>query len=160
MSFADIRREVANVLNSVKGIGEVHEFRRHSTDWEKIFKRHVKNGQLNNWEISRSSVAQEIDNVQGAIGNEPLFQDAHLVVIVGHLVLNDAKQTEKTFQDLIDEVKRKFRTNLLLKNAGGETPTVLLPITVQVPIIDHRMFGGTLVHFAQMTILAVERVGG
>ncbi len=154
MSFTLIRSQIATLLKAVSGIGQVHEFRRHSTTWEEIYNRHKLDGRINNWEITRSATAQELDTIQGASGTEPLFQDTHSVVILGHMSLDDSKETEKTFQTLIDAIVAKLRINQILSG------NVLLPRSIQVPIIEHQMFGGILVHFTELNFEAIERVGG
>jgi len=154
MSFATIRTELATLLRSVTGIGQVHEYRRNTKTWEDFYLRHAKNMIVNNWEISRVSREQETIAVQNLGGTAPYYHDTHNLLIIAHMSVKDEDQTEKTFQDLIDAVATKIRQNYLL---GG---TVLLPREIQVPTIKHTMFGGVLVHYAELTYEAIERVGG
>ena len=154
MAFADVRDEIETLLKTVVGIGKVHDYRRHTTFWDEYFKRHVKDMRVNNWEITRRSFTQEVFAVQNADGTEPCFHDEHEVVINGYMSVNDEKATEKIFQALVDLVVAKFRVNNLLNGA------VILPMQMQVPIIEHRTYGGVLVHFAELTYAAIERVGG
>ena len=154
MSFATVRTEIKTLLESVAGIGKVHDFRRHTRFWDDFFQRHVADGQVNNWEITRRSFTQDVFAVQNAAGNEPFFHDQHEILITGYMSLNDANETEKTFQTLVDNIIAKIRVNNQLNS------TTILPRQLQVPIIEHRTFGGVLVHFAEMTFEAIERVGG
>ncbi len=156
MAFSDVRKEIANVLRSVDGIGVVHEFRRHSKTWAEIFERHTSKGRLHNWEITRSAKGQDIDAVQNAAGVDPFYQDNHTVLILGHLSLDDADKSEQIFQDVIDGITDKFRK---IPNSTLDQ-RILLPRTPQFSLIDYKMFGGTLVHFTQATLEAIERVGG
>ncbi len=154
MAFADVRAAFKALIATVTGIGKVHDYRRHTTFWDEFYARHKSSGQLNNWEITREAAAQEIIAVQNAVGTEPYFHDTHTLVLEGHMSLDDAAASEKAFQALVDAIVEKIRKNNRLGTA------VLLPESIQVPVIGHRTFGGVLAHFARMTFRAVERVGG
>ncbi len=156
MSFSDIKEEVARILEGVDGIGIVHKFRRHTTTWEEYFKRHVKDGQVNDWEITRTGLNDEISSVQNSAGVDPVFHDTHIVSIRGYVSLVDAKESETSFQDLIDRITERFR-KIDNSTLNGR---LIIPAFMQSPEIDHRSFGGVLVHFVQMTFTAVERLGG
>lgn len=154
MSYKVIRERIQTLLESVDGIGRIYTFRRHITTWEKVFSELTKNGKVNVWEITRTASAQDLEDVGAAIAVEPVYKDVHTINILGYLALNDANKTEETFQDLIDRIIEKIRLNSTL--GGG---VVLLPKSLQAPLIDYKMFGDTLVHFATLTFEAVERVG-
>lgn len=155
MAFAPIRDELVKILKAVKGIGNVHDYRRHTTSWADIYKRHrSEEGIINNWEITRTALAQDVSALDNLAGNEPFFHDNHSVLIVGHMTLNDEMVTEKKFQDLIDEIVKAIRLNNRLNGS------VLLPKQLQVPIIREFDFGGILVHNTEMTYEAVRREGG
>lgn len=156
MAFSDVRKEIANVLRSVDGIGAVHEYRRHTTTWEKVFERQTSKGRLHNWEITRSAKGQDIDAVQNAAGVDPFYQDNHTVVLLGFMAVDDASKSEQIFQDVIDRITDKFRK---IPNSTLDQ-RILLPRTPQFAIIDYQMFGSTFVHFTQATLEAIERVGG
>jgi len=154
MSYATIRSQIATLIGAVSGIGQVHEYRRNTKTWEEFYLRHVDKMIVNNWEISRTSREQESIAVQDLGGTEPFYHDTHQILIIGHMSVRDEDATEKTFQDLIDAIVTKIRQNFLL---GG---LVLLPRSLQVPTITHKMYGGVLVHYAELTYEAIERVGG
>ena len=154
MTFSDIKEEVANILEGVDGIGKVHRFRRHTTTWEELFKRHVKDGQVNDWEITRTALNDAISSIQNLAGVDPVFHDTHNVVILGYVSLVDAKESETTFQDLIDRITERFR-KIDNNTLNGR---IIIPAFMQSPEIGHRSFGGVLVHFVQMTFTAIERL--
>lgn len=154
MAFAAIRDEIKTILEGVAGIGKVHAYRRHTTFWDEYFRDHVKSGEVNTWEISRTATAQEIIAVQGSVGTEPFFHDTHSVLIVGRMSLKDDEKSEQDFQALVDAIVAAIRVKNLLNGK------VLLPKQAQVPVIEHRTFGGILVHYCEVTFEAVERVGG
>jgi len=154
MAFAEIRSRIVGLLKTVDGIGEVHDFRRHTTTWETLLSRGRKDFQFSHWEVTRSAARQALDAVEGLSGVEPWFQDIHDVLIIGRVGLDDERETEKEFQALIDRIVEKIRQNNMLGNV------LLLPRSLQVPVISHMMYGGVLVHYCEMTFEAIERVGG
>jgi len=97
MSYADIRDEIKLIIEAVPGIGRVHDYRRHTTTWGKIYRDHSKDDRLNNWEITRLAVAEDLSAAQSSGGLEPTYTDIHSVLILGHMALNDDKATEKAF---------------------------------------------------------------
>ena len=154
MAFKEVRDAIKTLLESVDKIGEVHDYVRHTVFWDEYIRDHVKAGELNTWEITRRAAAQEITNVQGATATEPYFDDTHSVVIIGRMSLTDDEKSEQEFQALIDKIVAKVRLDTLL---GG---AVLKPKSAQVPVIEHRTFGGALVHYVEITFEAIERIGG
>ena len=156
MSFADIRAEIVTILKTVDGIGQVHDYIRHTTFWNEYFRDHTKNMQVNTWEVSRRNTGEAVSAVENQVSVEPFYNDVHQVIILGRMSLNDDKASEKQFQTLISAIVEKFRqdpNNLL----NGK---VFLPRQIQVPIIEPRTYGGVLCHFCEMTYEAIERVGG
>ena len=154
MGFATFRDEVKTTLEAVDGIGQVYDHMRLLTHWEKFKQDAVKDGRVNIWEITRLTMEEELETPQNQGGVEGCFQDKHLIGIIGHFSVDDKKESEKTFQDLIDAIVEAFRVNNTL---GG---TVLIPQQPQVPGIGHEMFASVLCHAVQITFLAIERTGG
>lgn len=154
MTWATVRPLIETDLKAVEGIGAVHDYLRHTTFWNEYYERHRKDGQLHNWEITRRSLAQELFAVQNLSSTEPFFHDDHQAVMIGRMALKDEKKTEITFQDLIDAVVKKFRMDNRL---GG---VAIIPQQPQVPIIEHRTFGGVLVHYTEIEFPVRLRVGG
>ncbi len=155
MSYATVLKQVKTILEAVAGVKNVHDYRRHSKFWDEFFKKHVGTEKVvNSWEITRTEMAQDIRAVQGAGGNEPFYFDTHFILITGYFTVNDENATEITFQDLVDAVVAAFRVKPLLNNA------TIIPKEAQAPSIGHTMFGGVLVHTAEITFEAIEEVGG
>lgn len=154
MSWATIRPLIATDLKAVKGIGKVHEYLRHTTFWDEYIERHKEDGRINDWEITRRSLSQELFAVQNLSSTEPFFHDDHQALIIGRMALNDENKTEITFQDLIDAVVKEFRLDNRL---GG---IAIIPQQPQVPVIEHRTFGGILVHYTEVVFPVRIRVGG
>ncbi len=146
--------ELKSQLEQVANIGEIHERRRHTVFWDKFYKRHAKDGRVNNWEITRSEFLNDINAVQGALGAEPTFHDTHGITIFGHMSLNEKTKSEDAFQLIIDGIILRLQLNNRLNNA------VILPHQIQAAIIDHATLGGVLCHTVEMTYEATARVGG
>lgn len=149
-----IRLAIKAELNQVTNMGKVHEFERHTTFWDKYIREHSKKGHVNDWEITRVARAQDISALENLSGNEPFFHDLHRIKIRGRMGLKDAKETEKTFQQIVDDIALRIRLNTTLNGS------VLLPRQAQVPVIGHRTFGGVLCHYAEVDFEAIVRVGG
>lgn len=154
MSFATIRDEVKTILEGVTNIGRVHDFIRHTTFWSEFAKRHTDLQIINDWEITRTGLTQNLAAVQTQIAAEPTFDDIHTVQIIGRIGLQDSSESEKTFQTLVDAVITALRKNDDLNQ------TVVKPIQPISAIIDHDNFHGNLVHQVNITFDAQERVGG
>lgn len=154
MAFEPIRDAFVKLLEDVEGIGVVHNRIRHAVFWDKFFEVVNKNNRLSTWEVSRRALAQEIAAVQGASGNEPCFTDTHTLLLVGRLAVNDEDESELLFQDIIDAVTKAIRFNNRL---GG---AYLQPAFMQTEVIEHRTYGGALVHYCEMTLEARRREGG
>lgn len=154
MAFQPIRDELVKIIKAVDGIGKVHDYRRHTTAWVEIYERHKTGGVINNWEITRTALGQDVGALQNLAGNEPFFHDNHSILILGHMTVNDDKATEKTFQDLIDAIVKAIRLDNRLNGS------VLLPRSLQAPVINYSSFGGILVHNTELTYEAIRREGG
>ena len=155
MNFAAAREQVKIILEGVDDIGQVHDYRRHTDKWAEIRngKTWTKKMQFHVWEITRDSMEEDISTIGNSGGFEPLYTDIHNILVIGHLALNDDDESEKQFQDLIDNIVAAFRkpeTTLL-------NDVALLPSEMQVEIIAHEMFGGVLCHHCQMTFKAILR---
>lgn len=165
MTYALIRDEIKTTIEGVTGIGEVHDYRRHSTTWKEIFDRHknTATGKLLNWEITKQDESLALEAVGNAVSTEPFYRRTHGISILGVQALDEPGgpvdtageiPSEKEFQDLVESVVVELRQNNFLNE------TTLLQILPQVPIIGHDMFGGTLCHICQIVFGAIERVGG
>ena len=165
MPYEAIRDAIKTTILLVTGVGQVHDFRRHSTTWKEIFDRHkdTDSGRLLNWEITKQDEALALEAGGNAVSTEPFYRRTHGFSILGVQAVDEpggpvdtAGETpsEKEFQVLVESVVEELRKNNFLTN------TTLLQILPQVPIISHDMFGGTFCHICQIVFGAVERVGG
>lgn len=151
MPFAPIRDAFIKLLEKVDGIGQVHNRVRHEVFWDEFIKTANKNGRLNTWEVGRRELVQTIAAVGDAESNTPTFQDNHTLLLVGRMALNDKGESEVIFQALIDAITDAQRKDDRL---GG---AYLQPAFMQTELIEHRSFGGVLVHYCEMTLMARRR---
>lgn len=158
MSYSTILNELRLVLLSVAGIGNVHDRRRNSTFWDKYYASHRVGGQVNNWEISRTSLKKDVNAVQGAGGVEPLFHVEHEIEIRGHMSFSDGNDSETQFQTLLERIHIALTASFLLNG------TLILPLVDTDRAINieigHETLGGVLCHLAKINLSAIERIGG
>ncbi len=153
MPESAIRTQIYSILNSVADIGKVYDYERWAADWTtfiNLFKATIGGeDQIRGWEIGRRS-AKETKVIIGVTtgGNER----AHVFLLRGYLRVKDADASEKTFNALIETISTAFRSNLKLNN------TVERHDFIQAEIIDFRVFGGVLCHYAELTLTAYERI--
>lgn len=162
VSWSQLRDEFATLIGAVAGItggaGKVHKFWRNTNQWKAYFDKHKGNtSKINNWEITRSTAGEDLIAVENAVGTEPYYHDVWTVRVRGMYGVKDAddpNDSEKVFQQLIDDVVQKIRLNPLVNGR------VIVPRSIQVPIIEHRTFGGVLVHWAELDFEAIVRLTG
>lgn len=146
MSESTIRTGVYNVLSGVPDIGMVHDYERWNVDPGKfidLFKTTISGqGQIRGWEIGRS----------GPINDDGSSPRAHTYKIRGYMSINDAAVTEKTFNALIEAIADAFRGD---KTLGG---VALGHDFIQVDMIEIRMFGSVLCHYAELSLVVYEHI--
>jgi hypothetical protein len=146
MGVAAIRAQIATIMRSDAEIEIVHEYDRFSKDWPKFLALFADAaGKIHGYSITRRATPSRRDNV-------PTIQRAHQFLIRGYMGLNDAEATELAFQDEIEAIQTAFDSNNTLNG------TVLDADPLQVKIVENRVFGNVLCHYAELTIEARERV--
>lgn len=147
MGLAEIRTEIKNILQSVDGMGKVHEYERHTVDWKTFLSLFTDaNHLVNGWTITRSQV-QETEHASFGVNIR-----THDFRIRGYFGLKDSTQSEKTFQDLIDAVCSAFRSRETLNGSS------LKAGPPSVGIISRRHFSGILVHTCDITLEVQEYI--
>jgi len=158
MSYPLIRAQAAAILGAVSGIGVVHEYQRMAATWEKfldLFKD--SNNKINGCVITRTSRV----NRQITLGQKEI---AHIMALRFYMGLNDADETETTFQALVDAAVDTFQDNdyETLNDTCLTTHPDWGPMNgavgLQADIIDTRMFGSVLCHFAECKLCALELI--
>lgn len=146
MALEEIRAHIKSVLEGVSGIGTVHEYERWAADWTRylaLFKTSAD--KINGWTITRRGTASVRDTM-------PTIMRNHTFIIRGIYGLKDTDESELTFQALIEAIQDAFEDEYLL---GGYA---LNSGPMQVNVVENRMFGTILCHFAELTLPVEERV--
>ncbi len=141
MSETTIRQQIFTILSAVAGVGMVYDYERWSNDWGQfiaLFKDPATDSILG-WEISRAGVqGNNISNIE---------EDAtHTYLLRGYMSVQDAAATEKTFNTLVETVRAAFRGNHTLNGACYDAGPA------SATVIDTRMFGGVLCHYAEIRL--------
>lgn len=144
MGLPEIRTEIKSLLETVPGIGKVHDFERWTNDWKtflSLFK--TEENKINGWTISRSFTKEKV-HAATAVNIR-----THRIIIKGYYGLKDSIESEKTFQSLIESVCDVLRKNNDLNSScwGSDPP--------QVTKVYPRPFGGILVHACNI-VLSVD----
>ncbi len=145
MSESAIRTQIYTILSGVNDIGKVYDYERWSADWTtfiNIFKTTIGGvDQVRGWEIGRRSCSENMLTL-GEVDRP------HNFIIRGYMGVSDAAATEKTFNTLIEAIAAAFRTNLTLNGAAFLGHDYL-----QIELIEARMFGGVLCHYAELGLI-------
>jgi len=145
MSEATIRAQIKTVLESVSGIGIVHDYRRHSRSWATLKALFASAGTVSAVTFYRVACPADRDTM-------PTILRRHSFKLDFLRELDDAAATEKTFQALLDAVFEVFKANQTL---GGTCQNV---DPLQVDAIDTEDIEQTLYHVASCTLVCHERI--
>jgi hypothetical protein len=157
MSYPLIREQTAAILGAVDGMGIVHQYQRMAATWEEFLKcfKH-SDGKINGCVITRTSrVSRQI-----TLGQKEV---AHVMVLRFYMGLNDTEETETAFQALIDAAVDMFDDYETLNDTCLTTHPDWGPMSgavgLQADIVDNRVFGNVLCHFAECRLCALELKG-
>ncbi len=153
MPEATIRTAIYTILNAVTDVGKVYDYERWTADWTtfiNFFKTTIAGvDQVRGWEIGRRSVKeQRITLGTSSLGNEK----SHGFLIRGYMRVNDAEASEKIFNALIEAIATAFRTNKNLNGMANDHDFI------QGEVIEFRLFGGVLCHYAELSLTVYERI--
>lgn len=144
MSLATIRTQVKTILEGVSGIGLVHEYVRWATTWEKFlefFK--TSSNKINGATITR---VQTPETCESSDHNSR----RHSFLIRMYYGLKDDDESEITFQLLVENTCAAFRAKRTLNSTAEDSGPP------QVEILELRMFGTVLCHYAEISLDAEE----
>ncbi len=153
-NYLAILADIKTNLEAITDIGIVHDYYRYvanPTKFVTLFSYTPTGGSkhIRGWEITRIRAPE---HKRGAYFRHHIFK------LTGYLGLKDTDATDKIFQALIDAVCEKFRTAsdgatwyYLDGDNSDNSPC-------QVEIIEPRMFGETLCHYAEIILLVTERI--
>jgi len=154
MSLAAIREQIKVIMQSVPGIGIVHDYERWSNDWNKFLDRYKDvDGRINGCTFAR----EKRPKTQATIGET---EKAHIFVIRRIMGLKDSEATGIIFDDHIEVLGDAFDDFDTLNNTCRTINPDWGPMTdavgLQVEIIEPRMFGGILCHYAELRLCVIE----
>jgi len=150
-NYLAILADIKNKMDSIPDIGVVHDYERWASSWDQfisLFKSQAHN-QIRGWEITRGPVSEHLRGT---------YFRHHLFRIRGYMSLDDAQETDKTFQQLIEEVCNTFRNaqgGASWFYGNGDAPE---NSPAQVEINEPRMFGSVLCHYAEILLSVTERI--
>lgn len=143
-----IRTAIADKIAAVADAGRVHAWQRYApnnTEFRALYVASIGGAeQLRGWHVRRVATQETSD----ALGR---YVVTHRWEIRGYLGLDDAAQTERTFDTLIEALRDAFRTDETLGSLVASTVVdegAGLQLDEHVPV----MFAGTLAHMARLTL--------
>ena len=158
MSYSVILEDIRAKMAAITDIGVVHHYQRWSADWKKFLAHfaYTPEGsdqqEIRGWTISRAAAPEHL---RGAYFRHHIFR------LRGYLGLRDEVATELTFQELIEDICDTFRSATPADPAAnwyylyGDEPD---EDSAQVELIDIRIFGSTLCHYAELVLHCMERI--
>ena len=147
MALAEIRAAIATALATVANIGKVNPYDVLATREEdfKAFFLDRTLGFVQGWAITREMTTETDKDTE-------MNWSTHLMVIRGYRVIGASGATEADFQDLVEVVRARLRSE---RDLGGNATFVGPPI---VRIFEPRMFGAYLVHYVEILLPVREMV--
>lgn len=144
MSESAIRTGIKGALAGITGVGRVHDYERWTADSAQFLAlfQDAASKKIFGWEITRTGAKVEKPTQK--------FKVTHAYVLKGYYAVSDAAKSEKLFNAVIEAIVSKFISNHLAGTQG-----ICLP---QVGIIEFRMFGNVLCHYAEIRLDVAEIV--
>ncbi|MFQ5915383.1 MAG: hypothetical protein ACE5JS_19615 [Nitrospinota bacterium] len=143
MSWSAIRSQLKAVVETVPGIGVVHDYQRWEIEADNFQTLFVSGGRINVWMITRDASREE------EFAQQQNYR-RHQARIIGLYALDDSDATEKTFSDLLESICDTLRQKGDLNGAAESSGPP------QVKRDDHARFAGTLCHYGEITLEARE----
>ncbi len=156
--YLEILADIKAKMETVTDVGIVHDYYRWNKDYKTFIGLFAYNPtnqprQIRGWEITRISVEEHKRGY-------PAFFRHHKFRFSGYMSLQDKSETDKIFQELIDEVCNVFRN---VNAPDGSTWYYMdgdaeESSSGQAPIIKPKMFGNVLCHTTEITLIVTERI--
>ena len=166
-SYKEIAEALAFEVKGIAGIGRVHTFQRATADWDKYLDLFAVEGpegdrsRILGWMISRERATEELGSFAasspGGFLPAGMNRRVHHFLVLGFMGLKDEAGTELEFQDLIEAICDRFRSDTVLRLARNVASVERLT-PPQVEIVEPRTFGGVLCHYTEIRIQAIERI--
>jgi hypothetical protein len=144
----DIIQATATILGAVSGIGKVYSYRRWAADEASFKSLFVTAGTILAWTITREATDTD-DFEEGS-------HDFHAIVMRGWMGVKDSADTERTFQNLVEDVRTAFQTNRTL--IVESVVNAEFSDRVKVRKVDYVKYGEYLCHYAELELKVTDLV--
>lgn len=156
MSLDAIRQQIKIILSGVEGVGRVHDYTRFAADYARLLELFkTPEGRIGAVMFARERMLKQKMTIGGASAER-----AHIFRFRAVMGMEDAKATGIIFDDLLDRIEREFEKYDDLNGACLTCSPDWGPMSgqtgMQITLIEERMFGNVLCHYAEMSLCAVE----
>ena len=155
MALKQVKAQIAAVLKTVNGMGQVYTYRRNLSA-EKDQALLVAGGRLHVWFVSRENTALTDQSV-----NEGLVQQQDSMLVEGFMGVKDEDDTEEIFDGLVDDVLKAVNADRRPTNSGGTSlaGTVEVCSTPSVRKMEFANYGqsSVLCHHVEITMKTIPR---
>jgi hypothetical protein len=143
-----IKTKLEAVTGITGGAGKVYDYQRLSTEWNHFLGLFKTTGsKIHGWIITRVSTDEQLmTNYQS--------RRVFTFLLRGYMSVDDSEESEKDFQDIVENICTDFRKDMDLGigstiEPGDDEHTNGIGV-VQVKTVEARKFGAVLCHFAEL----------
>lgn len=150
-TISQIRDAIAGKIAAVPGSGVVHGFQRYAKREADFRQLYEDAGTIRGWYVRRTGT----DESSGALGRTTVV---HRWRVQGYRALDDATQSERDFDELVETVRDAFRADETL---GGVVATTVVGEQAGLQVEDSGpvMFAGVLSHGVRCALLTRHYLG-
>lgn len=151
-----IREQIKVILQGVPGVGVVHDRIRWASEAQKMLNLFKDSeGRINAVMFRRDKMAKT------SVSLEAQKMRAHVWLIIVIRAFSDEKSSELEFDDLLTEIEERFDDYDTLNGTCMSCDMAYGPMAdqsnIQIELVEPRMFGGVLCHYAELRLQTVER---
>lgn len=159
MSYETVSERIKLILSTVEGVYNVHTYMRdfqNESDFEKGFKVETEKGPLlSSWMMTRKSIPAVRPNIDG----NSALDVTHNIEVQGTHGMLDEKESELTFQKLIDNILLRFKTKFTLEDESGVSLSGVIRVSeLNFTEIGVGQFSNYFVHYCRFLISVQERI--
>lgn len=157
MSLDAIREQIKTILTEAGGVARVHDYVRLATDWGKLLELFkTPEGNIKAVMFRRAKLDKRKTTIGGAAAER-----AHEFKFIAVMGLKDDAVSGIIFDDWLDEIERAFDEHDDLNGTCLTTQSLdwgpmAGQVGMQIGLIEERMFGNVLCHYAEMRLCALE----
>jgi hypothetical protein len=157
--LADIREQIKVILKGVPNIGAVHDRTRLAVDWNTFINRFKdpESGRINGIMFYRERMVKRSISLGLGVPKER----GHIFLFRAIMGMKDEDETGILFDEHLTDIEEAFEDNYTLNGTCMTTTPGWGPMEgkseMQIDLIDERMFGNVLCHYAEMRLCAIER---